>query len=487
MKSQRDAVPAREQTNSSQRKSSLSVQIKNNGMSTNSLPIPTNTKGKDLFDAQLWKDPVSTSVFYAFIASLRKTIREDIRQTTSTHRFIKTLRDRRKLMRCYTQNIDGLESRLNICTDLTQGRGNRSRFAKKSLEKPTAPTHNMPGGQFDSGCEVVQLHGELETLRCTLCQQTYRWKDIHEARFLLGKAPMCHFCTIANQDREHQGKRSTKVGILRPNIVLYGEEHPAADAVGSITTYDLASAPDVLLIMGTSMHVHGLKVLVKEFAKSVHARPGGKGKVIFVNHSRPSESVWKDVLDYWVSMDCDEWVGATRQHRPDIWQIQSELKPKAIKGVKKAKQISTKHIVDKVMDHDKENDGIDQVTTPQKRATVPMVVVTPKQKLPLQETPSTGRAKNSSLVKTSKTSKQSDRIAITAEACGRLDTTEESLHLPTPPSSGLKSRFHDPSRKRLAAFEEDDLLATPTKKRRTSISIWEDPSTGHRRRQVHRV
>lgn len=84
--------------------------------------------------------------------------------------------------------------------------------------------------------------------------------------------------------------------------------------------------PDVLLILGTSLHVHGLKTMVKEFAKAVHAKAGGKGRVIFVNLSRPSESLWKGVLDCWVSMDCDAWVDSMRRRRPDMFQIQPTLK-----------------------------------------------------------------------------------------------------------------------------------------------------------------
>ena len=56
--------------------------------------------------------------------------------------------------------------------------------------------------------------------------------------------------------------------------------------------------------MGTSLRVHGLQTMVREFAKAVHSRDG---KVIFVNLSQPAESAWKDVIDYWVEMNCDTW------------------------------------------------------------------------------------------------------------------------------------------------------------------------------------
>ncbi|KAL8638746.1 MAG: hypothetical protein Q9228_004132 [Teloschistes exilis] len=289
--------------------------------------LPTNVRGKDLFDARIWNDSTSTSVFYTFIASLRNKILDEVKRTTPTHRFIRTIRDSRKLVRCYTQNIDGLESRLGLCMDLDGGKGTKSRFGRRSK----AVTKPAPGERLDGGCEVVPLHGDLTLLRCTLCQKTCGWDLSREAMLLEGKAPECLSCVTADQHRRDRGKRGTKIGSLRPNIVLYGEEHPNADAVGSITTNDLSLSPDLLLILGTSLHVHGVRTLVKEFAKCVHARPNGKGKVIFVNLSQPSESVWKESIDYWISMDCDDWIGALRCHRPDIWQLQTELKAQITK------------------------------------------------------------------------------------------------------------------------------------------------------------
>lgn len=184
----------------------------------------------------------------------------------------------------------------------------------------------FPGGDLDGGCEVVQLHGNLEVLKCSFCLATCKWEDQgREARFLRGEAPTCPSCEGLAQERQDRGKRGTKIGTLRPNIVLYGEEHPSADIVGKLSVHDLGLAPDLLLILGTSLQVHGLKLLVREFAKSVHARGRGKGKVILVNLSKPSESMWKNIIDYWVAMDCDEWVDSVRFYRPDLWQMQMEL------------------------------------------------------------------------------------------------------------------------------------------------------------------
>ena len=429
--------------------------------------MPNNVKGKDLFDSVLWKDPLSTSVFYTFIASLRKKIREEVKQTTPTHRFIRTLRDSKRLMRCYTQNIDGLEARDGLCTDLSRGKGARSRFSKKLVLLSKAPAQKMAGGVQDGGCEVVQLHGDLDVLRCTFCQKTCGWDEGgKEALLLSGKAPECFACTLQDQERRDRGKRGTKIGVLRPNIVLYGEEHPSADAISTITTHDLGFAPDVLLILGTSLHVHGLKVLVKEFAKSVHARAGGKGKVILVNLTKPPESVWKDVIDYWVCMDCDEWIGALKRHRPDLWHVQTELKHQVTKaGIDAAKPTSIKAIR-LVNDEEKENASIG-VATPSKTSKK-STLSSAKRKMPLFDTteaPSTSPAINAfSMGSPEKTLKRKRSMTV--------------QQLSTPPSTGRNGRFWNESRE--VPDSEDDAPRTPSKRSKPEVVVFQDPSPKRR-------
>lgn len=412
--------------------------------------LPINVKGKDLFDSRIWKDPSRTSVFYTFIASLRKQIREEVKQTTPTHRFIRTIRDSHKLVRCYTQNIDGLESRLGLCMDMERGKGNRSRFTAKVKNAPLGLRQSTSGGNMDGGCEVVPLHGDLASLRCTLCHKTCGWEERNsEASLLGGRAPRCFSCAISDQQRRDRGKRGTQVGTLRPNIVLYGEEHPAADAVGSITTHDLSLAPDVLLILGTSLHVQGVKTLVKEFAKCVHARPKARGKVIFVNLSQPSESVWKDSIDYWVSMDCDAWIGTLRRHRPDLWPIQTELKARVIKGNFQRPINPTKTL------------GREAVSPHLKESAVSASTQGPG--TPVKRSPGRPRKKPLGEI-------NSNEVSLTNEQRYKaglyIDSKEDSepVQMPTPPPSKHKHSSYDPPKKRSQPLEDLDIPATPSKR-----------------------
>lgn len=84
--------------------------------------------------------------------------------------------------------------------------------------------------------------------------------------------------------------------------------------VSAIVRRDVLLRPDILLIMGTSLRTHGVKRLVKDFAKAIHKRAG---KVVFVNLTEPAVS-WDGVIDYWVDWDCDAWVRDLMDRRPEL-------------------------------------------------------------------------------------------------------------------------------------------------------------------------
>lgn len=155
----------------------------------------------------------------------------------------------------------------------------------------------------------------------------------------------CSFSRLAKslvaEARVARSARALKIGTLRPAIVLYDEPHPLGDDIGTIQTMDIARKPDMLIIMGTSLKVHGLKKLVKDFAKVVHATgtgttPSGtpkvqkswQGKVVFVNKTPPG-SEWSDIIDYHVAGETDAWVDKVledwKKMRPSDWEIQQTL------------------------------------------------------------------------------------------------------------------------------------------------------------------
>ena len=129
-----------------------------------------------------------------------------------------------------------------------------------------------------------------------------------------------------------------KIGTLLPNIVLYNDPipHPSTETTSKVISTDLSRKPDLMIVFGTSLKVHGIKKLVKNFAKTIHAN---KGTVIFVNKDELGKSEWGNVFDYWVQGDCDAWIHDVKSRIPNLWMKQEPLpimpiiKPASKKGM----------------------------------------------------------------------------------------------------------------------------------------------------------
>jgi NAD-dependent SIR2 family protein deacetylase len=366
-------------------------------------------------------------------------------------------------VRCYTQNIDGLEAREGLCLDIKRGKGSRSRFTKNVVSKPRPNGPTLPGSQIDGGCEVVQLHGDLEALRCGLCSALCSWEDEDRESILMnGRAPECHSCASKDENRRFSGKRGTAVGGLRPNIVLYGEEHPSPDLLSPITTSDLKLGPDILIILGTSLRVHGLKVMVREFAKAVHAR--GSRKVILVNRTKPAESVWSNVIDYWVSMDCDEWVADLRQRRGDLWERQGALNLPVTKGIRPKVVRSKKERIMKgaVTVNGKEN------IIKKKKAEAKRAVTTKKRPEKSVDARPVQKATKAKVQKPGE---------------GLSRPLAQQVLTPSLDDSEATQPIRPPKRRITNMNDEDFLLSSPTKRKRERVQVWIDcdAKTGHAR------
>lgn len=135
-------------------------------------------KGRDLFDASLFRDKTSTAVFYTFISKLKERI--DSATPTPTHHFIKTLDSKQKLLRSYTQNIDGFEERVGLRGSSSQANAS----GKGKLKLKATEVRN------------VQLHGDIHRVRCTLCSLDLPCTEGFLRVFNRGAAPPCPECTL---------------------------------------------------------------------------------------------------------------------------------------------------------------------------------------------------------------------------------------------------------------------------------------------------
>lgn len=325
-------------------------------------------KGQDLFDISLFRNKTTLSIFCTFMEGLYKHSLQA--KATETHKFIKTLKEKNKLLRCYTQNIDSIEKTIDLNCGI-----NSAHFDESD---------NTSGKLFRENwknLDVVQLHGNLHKLCCTQCFSHFEWTPQSQLMLEQGEYPECENCHLKYQERLYSGKRLTgNIGILRPDIVLYGENHPQSEILAKGLNIDLSMRCDLLLIMGTSLKVDGVKKLVRSLSKTIRERGG---KVIFVNKT-PLSKQWAGLIDYEVLGDCDEFVKLLKGEIPDLFLTQEQLDSKKLKAKGKttpAVKVELKHEVKEEAEGVKlESDVLTPPTTPSKMRTIQLPKIKPSLK-----------------------------------------------------------------------------------------------------------
>ncbi|XP_044290848.1 NAD-dependent protein deacetylase sirtuin-2 isoform X3 [Varanus komodoensis] len=134
---------------------------------------------------------------------------------TICHYFIRLLKEKGLLLRCYTQNIDTLE-----------------RVAGLDEE------------------DLVEAHGTFFTSHCirSTCRKTYSL-DWMKEKFFSGLVPKCEKCQ----------------GVVKPDIVFFGESLPSR--FFSLMQSDFRET-DLLIIMGTSLQVQPFASLVSRVSQN---------------------------------------------------------------------------------------------------------------------------------------------------------------------------------------------------------------------------
>lgn len=238
------------------------------------------SSGKELFDYNsVYASDEMNMRFNSMIASLHDLSKKS--SPTNFHNMMDQIALEGRLQRLYTQNIDGLDTRLaNLAT-------------KVPLDIPAPQT--------------VQLHGSIHHMECNKCSLVAEMDSnvfkCQEDDTDLQVVPFCAQCEEFEMVRSAGGLRSQGVGKLRPRVVLYNELHPEGDIIGKITSSDLKKKPDCLIIAGTSLQIPGVKAICKQFAQKVRE---SRGIVLFLNQDMPTRAIIDTVggIDLMVLGDC---------------------------------------------------------------------------------------------------------------------------------------------------------------------------------------
>lgn len=233
--------------------------------------------GKQLFDAAVYKDADSTSQFHEMVRKLSQMSQHA--KPTTFHHMLARLATEGRLLRLYTQNVDGLETQM------------------PPLGTEVPLPHKGPWPQ------TVQLHGGLEKMMCQKCREIM---DFDATLFAGSETPTCPKCRETDDFRTIDlGRRSHGIGRLRPRIVLYNEANPDDEAIGAVSAADMRTRPDAIVVVGTSMKIPGVRRIVSEMCKIVRGRRDGT--TIWINPDpEPTGPQFEDCWDLIVKGDSDQ-------------------------------------------------------------------------------------------------------------------------------------------------------------------------------------
>src|SRR5262249_21133246 len=142
-------------------------------------------------------------------------------EPTPFHRLLRSLDQRGKLLRVYTQNIDALEVKSGLSFGVPHYDDKRNQYRPK-VKHPSAESAQEPETQPIPRC--IPLHGTLQLLHCQICTHSFPLED-HLPSLSSGILPPCPECTAIEKTRQLVGKRARGIGKLRPSVVLYNEAH----------------------------------------------------------------------------------------------------------------------------------------------------------------------------------------------------------------------------------------------------------------------
>ena len=213
---------------------------------------------------------------------------------TPFHHMLASIAEEGRLMRLYSQNIDGIDTQM-----------------------PPLAT-NVPLNTKGPWPVTIQLHGGLEKMVCTKCGHL---EPFNASLFEGSEPPLCEKCKEQDQVRTaFAGKRSHGIGRLRPRIVLYNEYNPDEEAIGMVSKADLRRVPDAVIVVGTSLKIPGVRRIVKEMCQLTRSRRDGITAWVNVD-PEPQGVEFKDCWDFVVRGKCDdvaELVNLPRWDQQDI-------------------------------------------------------------------------------------------------------------------------------------------------------------------------
>jgi NAD-dependent SIR2 family protein deacetylase len=122
---------------------------------------------------------------------------------------------------------------------------------------------------------VLEIHGSLSNIRCTLCSHTRKWELSDSHAFKTGLNILCDMCALVNQRNPRQCSQKQghehNTGCMIPDIIRYDEikSEERIQQLGMKLKEDLRDT-DVFIAIGTSLNssVVDARTIVKRFSQA---------------------------------------------------------------------------------------------------------------------------------------------------------------------------------------------------------------------------
>ncbi|PVH70683.1 DHS-like NAD/FAD-binding domain-containing protein [Cadophora sp. DSE1049] len=202
------------------------------------------------------------------------------------------------LLRLYSMNIDGLETRLE-----------------------TLRTYYPLPKQLVQAPVTILLHGELQTAVCSVCRQRKQLDPVAFENFEVKKLE-CRQCPMSSErnriTRETNAKkagtdaremRKGKAGLLRPAVVLYDEieDHESDDLKHRHAIMkDDCSRAETVIVVGTSAskRVAGLQRFITDLSQE-RGQSKSKPRMVWIGLESPPRTL-RNLFEIVLDCDCQD-------------------------------------------------------------------------------------------------------------------------------------------------------------------------------------
>lgn len=162
-----------------------------------------------------------------------------------------------------------------LAIEINNAQPNAAHYALANLEDMgylhAVITQNIDGLHQRAGSKsVYEVHGSFATLTCVRCYQKYPSQDYLPEYLDQGNIPQCPTC----------------LGILKPDLILYGEQLPSKTWLKAVES---SKTSDLMIVAGSSLEVLPVAGLpMRALENGAH--------LILVNHTQTYLDVRADVI-----------------------------------------------------------------------------------------------------------------------------------------------------------------------------------------------